>query len=101
MNPAHRLFGTLDLAFIVEIVLSISAFMLTFDAVCGEKEAGTLRLQAAFCFNREVVSEAFLEMPRPATPTDTAFRGAMAQLMNELLPSQSPNRSDCGDVASC
>ena len=43
----HRvfaIFGSLDLAFIVKVVLSLFAILLTFDAICGEREGGTLKL---------------------------------------------------------
>ena len=53
-----------------------------------------LRLQAAFCFDKAPVTEAVLAVARPAAPTDPAFLNGMSQLMNELLPSRSPNRSD-------
>lgn len=60
MNPAHRLFGTLDIAFLAEIVLSIAAFILVFDVICGEKEAGTLRLLASFPVPRSTIAFAKL-----------------------------------------
>ncbi len=49
---------------------------------------GTLRLQAAFCYDDEMVSEAIMEMPRPAGINDPAFDQAMAQLMEVLLPGE-------------
>lgn len=51
---------------------------------------GTLRLQAAFCYDDEVVSEAIMEMPRPTGLNDRAFDQAMAQLMEVLLPGENP-----------
>ncbi len=64
--------------------------------------SATLRLQIAFCYDTEVVSEAFMEMPRPSGPSDQAFTQAMAQLLSVLLPSESPNKGDCPDtVANC
>ena len=38
------LFGNLDFLFIVKIVLSLLAFLMTFDVVAGEKEKGTLKI---------------------------------------------------------
>ncbi|MFB0518238.1 MAG: ABC transporter permease subunit, partial [Acidobacteriota bacterium] len=38
------LFGNLDSLFIVKIVLSLLAFLMTFDVVAGEKEKGTLKI---------------------------------------------------------
>ncbi len=46
-NPIHSVFGTLDLAFIVKIVLSLLAILYTYDLVVGEKERGTLKLMLA------------------------------------------------------
>ncbi len=43
-NPIFSIFGTLDLAFIVKIVLSLLAILYTYDLVVGEKERGTLKL---------------------------------------------------------
>ena len=43
-NPVFSVFGSLDLSFIVKIVLSLFAILFTFDAIVGEKERGTLKL---------------------------------------------------------
>ncbi len=43
-NPIFAIFGSLDLMFIVKIVLSLFAILFTYDAICGEKERGTLKL---------------------------------------------------------
>lgn len=43
-NPVAALFGRIDLLFIVKFVLSLVAIVLSFNMICGEKEAGTLRL---------------------------------------------------------
>ena len=43
-NPVFAIFGPLDLALIVKIVLSLFAILFTFDAIAGEKELGTLKL---------------------------------------------------------
>lgn len=37
-------FDQLDWAFIVGVILSFAALVLTYDGICGEREAGTLRL---------------------------------------------------------
>ena len=52
-NPVYAIFGELDLAFIVKIVLSLLALLYTFDAVCGEKERGTLKLSLANSLPRD------------------------------------------------
>ena len=46
------LFGVLDLAFIVKVVLSLCVLLFTYDAICGEKEQGTLRLYASYPVSR-------------------------------------------------
>jgi ABC-type transport system involved in multi-copper enzyme maturation permease subunit len=43
-NPIFSIFGALDLAFIVKIILSLFAILFTYDAIVGEKERGTLKL---------------------------------------------------------
>lgn len=43
-NPVFAVFGSLDLIFIVKIVLSLFAILFTYDAIVGEKEKGTLKL---------------------------------------------------------
>ncbi len=46
-EPIFAVFRFLDLEFIFSIVLSLFAIMLGYDAICGEKERGTLRLTFA------------------------------------------------------
>ena len=46
-NPVALLFGKIDFYFIVTIILSLLAFMVTFNSISGEKENGTLRLIVA------------------------------------------------------
>ena len=48
IEPLQRMFPSLDLGRIVQFVLSLFVLLLTYDAVCGEKDAGTLRLIASF-----------------------------------------------------
>jgi len=43
-DTIFALFRIIDFAFIVQVVLSLFAILFTFDAVCGEREDGTLRL---------------------------------------------------------
>ena len=43
-NPLPVLFPPLDLVFIVTIILSLMAILFSYDAVCGEREKGTLKL---------------------------------------------------------
>ncbi len=55
-DPIHALFGVLDLAFIVKVVLSLAVLLFTYDAICGEKEGGTLRLYASFPIPRSILA---------------------------------------------
>ena len=55
-----------------------------------------MRLQAAFCYGDEVVSEAIMEMPQPSDVTDRGFDQAMGQLLAVLLPSDNRKQGDCG-----
>lgn len=64
-------------------------------AATAPDAAGVLRIQAAFCYDQEVVSEALMETPRPAALDDPAFGDAMAQLLNTLLPNERPDGGDC------
>lgn len=68
------------------------------QAAAGSHETGTLRLQAAFCYDDEVVSEAIMEMPRPTGVGDQRLDRAMGELMAVLLPTDNRNRGDCGGI---
>ena len=50
------MFGVLDLAFIVKIVMSLVALLFTYDAISGEKEDGTFRLYASFSVSRATIA---------------------------------------------
>ncbi|HSG99284.1 MAG TPA: ABC transporter permease subunit, partial [candidate division Zixibacteria bacterium] len=43
-DPIFAVFRHVDFTFIVQVVLSLFAFLFTYDAVCGERESGTLKL---------------------------------------------------------
>ena len=47
-KPFLGVFPPLDLGLVVQVVLSLFVLLFTYDAVCGEKEAGTLRLAASY-----------------------------------------------------
>jgi ABC-type transport system involved in multi-copper enzyme maturation permease subunit len=47
--------GGLDDLFIIQVVLSFLAILLTFNAVCGEKEIGTLRLSLSNPVSRDTI----------------------------------------------
>ncbi len=46
-DPLPVMFPLIDLVFIVTILMSLMALILSYDAVCGEKEDGTLKLMLA------------------------------------------------------
>jgi ABC-type transport system involved in multi-copper enzyme maturation permease subunit len=54
-NPAVLLFPVADLLFVVGVVLSLLAFFISYDAVAGEREAGTLKLLMSYSVPRDVV----------------------------------------------
>jgi ABC-type transport system involved in multi-copper enzyme maturation permease subunit len=54
-NPISALFATPDLTYVVNIVISLLALLLTFDSVCGENEEGTLRLMLANAVPRDTI----------------------------------------------
>ena len=66
-------------------------------ALSKSRSASPLRLQIAFCYDNEVVSEAYMEMQQPSGLGDRVFHQDMAQLLNILLPIENPNRGDCGN----
>ena len=43
-NPFLNLFSKIDLVFIFQVVLSLIALLFAYDAIAGDREAGTLRL---------------------------------------------------------
>jgi ABC-type transport system involved in multi-copper enzyme maturation permease subunit len=44
VSPILAVFGEVDLTFVVKIILSLFVILLTYDAISGEKERGTLKL---------------------------------------------------------
>lgn len=55
MEPLSALFAPLDFTAVVRIVLALFVLLLTYDAVSGEKERGTLRLLSSFPMPRYVL----------------------------------------------
>jgi ABC-type transport system involved in multi-copper enzyme maturation permease subunit len=47
-NEYLSIFSEVDLTVIVAVILGLLALLFTFDAVCGEREAGTLKLMASY-----------------------------------------------------
>lgn len=54
-NPMIGSFRVPDFVYVVSVVLSLLAILFMFDAVCGEKEAGTLRLVLSNAVPRHTV----------------------------------------------
>ncbi len=55
INPVFPLFPAVDLLFVVSIVLSLLAFVFSYDAVCGERENGTLKLLMSYSVPRDKI----------------------------------------------
>jgi len=55
INPVFPLFPAVDLLFVVSIVMSLIAFVFSYDAVCGERERGTLKLLMSYAIPRDYV----------------------------------------------
>ncbi|MCC6964309.1 MAG: ABC transporter permease subunit [candidate division Zixibacteria bacterium] len=53
-DPIYAVFRFLDLEFLFQVVLSLFAILLGYDAISGEKERGTLRLSFANAIPRHV-----------------------------------------------
>ncbi len=54
-NPLLSLFATPDYSYIVNIVVSLLSLLFVFDAICGEKERGTLKLLLSNSVPRDLV----------------------------------------------
>ena len=54
-NLLFTIFQTPDLVYVVTIVMSLLALLFVFDAICGEKEQGTLKLLLSNSVPRDIV----------------------------------------------
>jgi ABC-type transport system involved in multi-copper enzyme maturation permease subunit len=54
-NPMFTFFPTVDLTFIIGIVMSLLAILFTYDVIAGEREAGTLALIASNAVKRNTL----------------------------------------------
>jgi ABC-type transport system involved in multi-copper enzyme maturation permease subunit len=54
-NPLLPLFPSIDMVTFVGIIMSLLAIVFGYDAVCGEKERGTLRLMLSYAVPRDTV----------------------------------------------
>ncbi|MFC1735561.1 ABC transporter permease subunit [Candidatus Hydrogenedentota bacterium] len=55
VNPIHIMFPVADLLFVVATIMSLLAFAMSFDAVSGERENGTLQLLMSYSVPRDLV----------------------------------------------
>lgn len=55
INPVISLFPCVDLLFVVSIVMSLLAFVFSYDAISGERELGTLKLLMSYSIPRDKV----------------------------------------------
>ncbi len=86
IDPVYALFGVLDLSFIVEVVLSLAVLLFTYDAICGEKESGTLRLYASFPIARSKLALAKLVGSTVVVLVPFIFSYLLAILVLTLSP---------------
>ena len=99
-DPIQALFGILDFSFIVKVILSLCVLLLTYDAVCGEKEAGTLRLYASFPVSRSSVAMAKLVGSTIAVLVPFAFSFLLASTVLALSPELGLRAEDWGRMAA-
>ena len=85
-DPIYALFGVLDLAFIVKVVLSLCVLLFTYDAICGEKEEGTLSLYLSFPVARSTVALAKLVGSTLAVLVPLLFAFLLAATVLALSP---------------
>lgn len=85
-DPAFALFGVLDLAFIVRVVLALVALLFTYDAICGEKEDGTLRLYASFPVSRSTIALSKLAGAAVAVLAPFLFAFLLAAAVLSVFP---------------
>ena len=85
-DPVHALFETLDLAFIVKVILSLCVLLFTYDAVCGEKEGGTLRLYMSFPVSRSSLALAKLTGSTVAVLVPFVFAFLLIAAVMALFP---------------
>jgi len=56
-NPSAALFPSTDLVMFVGVIMSLLAIVFGYDAICGEKEHGTLRLMLSYSVPRSLSPE--------------------------------------------
>lgn len=54
-NMLFEIFPIPDFAFVINIIMSLLALLFVFDAICGEKERGTLKLMLSHSVPRDMI----------------------------------------------
>lgn len=99
-DPIHLLFEVLDLSFIVKVVLSLCVLLFTYDAVCGEKEAGTLRLYASYPVSRSTMALSKLVGCTLAVLVPLVFVFLVSATVLALFPEVALTGADWARIAS-
>ena len=99
-DSIRMLFSLLDFAFVVKVVLSLCVLLFTYDAVCGEKEQGTLRLYASFPVSRATLALAKLVGSTVSVLLPFLMAFSIAATVLALSPQVGLAGEDWGRVAS-
>ena len=99
-DPIHQLFGVLDMAFIVKVVLSLTVLLFTYDAVCGEKQDGTLRLCGSFPVARSTLALAKITGSTIAMLVPFVLTYLLAVAIVSLMPGVGLSYDDIGRLAA-
>ena len=94
VDPTYALFEILDFAFIVKVILSLCVLLLTYDAVCGEKETGTLRLYASFSVPRGALALAKLAGSTIAVLVPFLFSFVLTSVIMTMNPNLDMHAQD-------
>jgi len=95
-NPLVNLFPAVDLLFVVGVILSLLIFVLTYDALSGEREEGTLKVLLSCPVPRDVVyfGKWVGGMVTPVIPLVTAWLAVMLILV--VTPSAGAGAGEWG-----
>lgn len=71
------------------------------ESVRRKPASGSLKLQGAFCYGDEMISEAVLDVRRPQSPDDPNFHQAMNQFLAILFLPRADRANDCPPGKTC
>ena len=94
VDPIHALFEILDFAFIVKVILSLCVLLLVYDAVCGEKEGGTLRLYTSYPVSRSILALSKLTGSTIAVLVPFVLSFLLALVVMAVFPGLRLNEAD-------